>query len=283
MQRSEIIFKKGSILRKEMLADLYEYPRFAMESYYYLYSDGILYGMEWLESEENKGHHIITPGALKFHGNIYFQTELIDVEKIIRNQCELKLDGKYKLFFCEDNNTYTEPSRTIYKLELKAVQSDGIEDAKKSGFYYSYVEWQGGISGFEVIEDKNEIYGLYAGNDGFAYKLPAAALKSTLLVILEEKNEKCTLDYKFLEDIYTNRGISVSMALIYLKEYYKYTGQAGIYLDETACNPKELLELLVEACKKFQIKNNRKFTDDNVGSNKTENREGIFVHSQGAL
>ena len=42
MQRKTLNFVPGEILTREMLQDLYDYPRNAVENYYSAYSDGIL-------------------------------------------------------------------------------------------------------------------------------------------------------------------------------------------------------------------------------------------------
>ena len=101
LRRSEIEFKTGSILRKEMLQEIYEYPRVALEGLFSDYSDGILYGLEWKENEEN--HHLICPGALKLGGNIYLLGNELDVEKelglTLKVDNSLKVDNFYRLCF----------------------------------------------------------------------------------------------------------------------------------------------------------------------------------------
>lgn len=280
MQRSEMTFNKGAILRKEMLTDLYEYPRVAIESYYASYTDGILYGLEWSENKQKQGHHVIMPGALKFHGFIYFLADMIDVEDSLNG---LKLDEKYRLFFVERDVEIKEPSRILYVLDLVAVQSDRLEETKKKGFYYTYVECMSNNE-FLVIEDKKEAYGLFAANDGYKFKLPSYLVKNKLSTIIEEKREKHPLDYEFLKNIYSNEGISVSMAKLYLNEYCNEYSENNEYIEKITNNPIELVEYLKKACSLLKTKTAISVNTEKVSvSNDCRDTDKVRVQSQGSL
>lgn len=215
MQRSEIFFEKGTILRKEMLQDLYEYPRIITSTYYENYSDGILYGLEWRKSESVEGHHIISTGALKYHGKIYIMNEEIDIEEYLHDK--MKIDSKRRLFFVEQEPDVDVSARKVYKLVLVAQteseKKQTIQD--KSGYFYAYVERrQNGI----VRIDDNELYGLLASDDKYGYRIPNYILEKDVLPILKEKRNKHPLDFQIINDIIERKGLSLEKVQMYLLE-----------------------------------------------------------------
>lgn len=272
MQRSEMTFEKGSILRKEMLTDLYEYPRIAVESYYASYTDGILYGLEWCDNKNKPGCHMITPGALKFRGEIYFLSRFIDVEESI---IEKEVDKKYRLFFIKKREDKEINTRTVYRLELEAVQSSDLENARKNGFYYTYVECNANDE-FLVINDEKELYGLFAANDGYTYQLPYYILDKKIRSIIEEKKQKHPLDYQILKELYERKAISVSFVKLYLNE-------AGVeYRREDLENPVKLLDKFIEACRrlKFEVANVAHYVEN---ASIQEKVNSTIIHEGGSL
>lgn len=219
MQRTEMVFQHGSILRKEMLEDIYQYPRAAVESYYSAYSDGILYGLEWKDSKEHPGHHIIMPGALKFHGKIYYLCQVVDVEGIFP---EVQIDAKYRIFF-RKTEVVEEASRKIYEMKLSLVQSSGMEEAWENGFYYSYIEVDHNKS-FVQIKGSEELYALYAARNGFAFS--AQLLREDVLQKLESKQKKHPLDFEILRFIYSGEAIPAELILLYVREA-DFPGRGG--------------------------------------------------------
>ena len=140
----------------------------------------------WISSNKKAKHHVITPGALKYHGNIYFLAEQIEVEYMLQD--EIKIDQKYRLCF-EEQEAYRDiETQTIYELKLRAVQSDEYEKIKDKCFYYSRVE---------CVDDNclenfydGEIYGLLASEDGYGYKFPNWVLKDRIQMHIEEKSNR---------------------------------------------------------------------------------------------
>lgn len=271
MYRSTVTFEKGSILRKEMLTDLYEYPRIAIETRYASYTDGILYGLEWRADPEKPGSHLITPGALKFQGELYFLADFIDVEAEFP---DLEIDGKYRLFFVKQQEERVIDARTVYPLKLEAVQSAGLAEARQNGYYYAYIECAADKT-FLLIDDPKELYGLLAADDGYAYRFSCRAVRK-IKEILEEKKDKHPLDYRLLQDIYENRGVSVSLVNLYLKE-------AGIgHMEEDSANPLELLKQFTEVCGTLQLSVNNvvKIPEAPAGQERTSQ---VVVHATGQL
>ncbi len=243
MRRSEIQFKNGSILRKEMLEELYGYPRAALESYYASFGDGILYGLSW--KEEAVGRHFICPGALKFRGEIYFQREPLWVEGYFQDHKDQRLetDRKYRLFFLPGMEG-EESGRKVARLELTLIQSDRLQEAMEKGYYYSYVSVDG-EKGLMPVEDRNGLYGLYAGTGRYGYRLPLLELEK-LTPILEKKTDKHCLDYEILGYLYSGDPAPTELIALYVHEYLAQEGRAG---EADAGRPRALLEEFRKAAK----------------------------------
>lgn len=250
MERTEICFQTGAILRKEMLEDLYQYPRNVLNSYYDSYGDGILYGLFWKEA--NEGIHVITPGALKFQGEIYFQEKPLYVEEYFVHTTgrRIESDQKYRIFFLNSQQPEEEPSRRTIVLELAFVQSGGLEDARKHGFYYAYVRMDG-RSGLQMIEDTQCLYGMYAGTGRYNYRLPVSELKRLILPVLEQKENRHGMDYELLKGIYAGEGVQTELVELYIREYYRSLGSDVCVRTD---DPKMLLEQFTEAAQNFQYK-----------------------------
>lgn len=244
MYRSELELKKGSILRKEVIEEIYVYPRIITETYYAKFSDGILYGLEWVCSQENKGHHFIMPGALKYHGEIYYLPERIDVEEALVN--EIEIDKYYRLCFEEEKPENTVETLTYFNLKLRAVLSNEYEEIKEHSFLYSRVR---------VIEDKrvelfykDEVFGLYASDDGYNYKFPQWIIEEKKLFdLLVGKENKHPLDFLVLKEISEKKGLSLSLISLYLSE-------SGVGdCDVNSVPPQILIEKFIEAIKMLKF------------------------------
>ena len=256
MKRTEVVFKEGSILSKEMLNEIYSYPRDFIESYYSSYGDGILFGLNWENVEEGK--HIITPGALKFNGAIYNQKNSICVEDYFMENpdTELKLDKQYRLFFIPEEVKINEPNITHFVLKLTLIQSAQFEEAMKKGFYYSYVRMDG-RKGLTKIEDNNYIYGLYAGYDKESYSISAEEIKRDIEPILDKKDNKHSLDYEILKCIYKGEALPAKFIILYIKEYYKSENIQNKDLSIVFKEPKKLMQEFIKACNNLSIEHNK--------------------------
>ena len=264
MKRTEVVFKEGSILRKEMLNEIYLYPKNFIESYYSSYGDGILFGLNWKNAEEGK--HIITPGALKFNGAIYNQENSICVEDYFMKNLdmELKLDKQYRLFFIPEEVNIDEPNITHFVLKLTLIQSAQFEEVMEKGFYYSYVRMDG-RKGLTKIEDNNYIYGLHAGYSKESYSISAEEMKRTIEPILDKKDNKHFLDYEILKCIYKGESVPAEFIMLYIKEYYKLENIQDKDLSIVFKEPKRLMQEFIKACNSLSIGYNKEIkVKDNI-------------------
>lgn len=268
MRRSEIEFRAGSILRKEMLQDMYDYPRIAIESLYSDYSEGILYGLSWKINEDN--HHIICPGALKFHGNIYFLKDEIDVESEIQD--DLSVNGAYRLCFVYQDADKKIESKAEYCLKLMALQDKAYNEVKNIAYWYAYINYSGGKT-IEIVKGTNSvkygIAGLVAADDGFDFQLPNWLINQQLLKKIEEKKNKHPLDYQILREIYAGKPISCSFINVYLNEL----GEKKISND---CTPQDAINNLEKAIDRlvFKVSVNKEDDVTTPGGNTTPFRGG---------
>lgn len=226
-----------------MLQEIYEYPRIAIESMYYSYSDGILYGMSWKEMDND--HHVICPGALKFGGSIYFLEKEINVEKEIKQ--ELSENNSYRICFVLQEPQREIEAKTDYCMKFEVLQDKEYKSIEKKAFWYAYIRCSGRknielVSGDRAI--RYGVPGLIAANDGYKYQLPNRLIRQQLMNDLENKRNKHPLDYLLLRDVYEGKPVSLSFVNMYMDELR----QEKIAPD---CDPIQAIEQLEWAVKEL--------------------------------
>ncbi len=68
------MFKKGRILKRDMLEDLRDFPREVTDLFYHNYSDGVITGAN-IVVNENANRFVVTKGIVKFQGKLYVLRE----------------------------------------------------------------------------------------------------------------------------------------------------------------------------------------------------------------
>ncbi|BDU50621.1 hypothetical protein [Haliovirga abyssi] len=117
-------FKKGRILKKEMLEELRDYPREMFEIYFSDYSDGIIVGFEIKVKDEEL---IISPGILKINKGILYlkKEEKISYEKTNKEmQIKLVLEEKTE----DKDYGYLNGEVVIEELKEKSKNKDEIKE-----------------------------------------------------------------------------------------------------------------------------------------------------------
>lgn len=236
LQRDVVKFEKGAVLRKEMLESMYNYPRILNEGYYSRYSDGILYGLEWYE--EN-GKHFISPGALKYKGEIYFQVKTIVLEDEV---CELNASQEYYIYFQElpPERSY---SQEVYTLGL-VLTTEPIDN----GFCYKYIKYE--LKRIKALDNK-KIFGLYASSESDSFGIPINIIKKEIVPIINEKLAKHPLDFELLKNAYMNNPLPAEMAALYISEYNNSVSDSSdkIEIDLSHENVRKLVDGLAAAVK----------------------------------
>ena len=122
LQRKTLNFVPGEILTRGDVAGSYDYPRNAVEKLLFrIFRRNII----WFRMEYNIPEcHRITPGALKWKGDIFFWTKEIDVEK--HSEIRLKMARDISCFLFPRRRTATGGSgiRHVYTMQLAAVRKE---------------------------------------------------------------------------------------------------------------------------------------------------------------
>lgn len=263
MQRDVVRFEKGAILRKEMLESMYNYPHFLVEGYYSLYSDGILYGLEWYE---DNGKHYISPGAIKYKGSVYFQSETIALEDMV-NIDDLQGSQEYYVFYKETPVKHSY-SQDVYDLVL-SLETEPITN----GFCYKYIKYE--LKRFKSLDHK-KIYGLFASPQKNSFSVPYHIIKSEIMPILVEKESKHPLDYEIMRMAYCNQPLPAELIQLYLSEYNRAIKNADerIKTDISCDNARQLVNYLSAASKSLAFSNglsvgkdeDKSFAQNNYGN-----------------
>lgn len=222
-----------------MLESIYNFPRFLCEGYYSAYGDGVLYGLEWVMKDDK---HCITPGALKYKGDIYFQTEELVVEDYFEKD-SLESGQEYYVCFKESTPNYSE-NHDCFELVL-AFEKKPIEN----GYCMRYIKFEIG-----KIKDINKmVFGLYAMADPSSWGVPPTVLKDKVYSILCEKKEKHPLDYEILRCIYESRPLSSSFLNLYIAEYNNTNETDIVEVDESLQYAQGLMAAFSKAVQKLVL------------------------------
>lgn len=236
LQRDVVKFEKGAILRKEMLESIYNYPRILNESYYSHYSDGILYGLEWYEVN---GKHCISPGALKYKGEIYFQTDTIVLEDEISID-ELKTSQEYYIYFKEL------PAESSYSRKVFNLGLNFTTEPISNGFCYKYIKYE--LNKIKSLDSK-KICGLYASFEPNSFCIPVNIIEKEILPVISKKITKHPLDFEVLISIYKHNPLPVEIVELYISEYNSSISDLSdkIEIDLSRENVRMLVDNLVKA------------------------------------
>lgn len=88
-----VSFVHGAVLTKDMLGELYQYPRDFVKLKYDSYSDGILEGIDFVVQE---GNVCITRGIIKFQGEYYFLLQPVNLTVYLQGKS--LQDKQYNLY-----------------------------------------------------------------------------------------------------------------------------------------------------------------------------------------
>lgn len=224
LSRNEITFEKGRILHKEMLDELYDYPRAVMASYFAGASDGILYGLE-LTASEDSGALVIRPGAIKLNGRLYISPADIEMAKAVKR--ELRDGDLCSVCFIERADDA--PAAPVRRHELEIAALNKEEREKWQGaFLFARVKCENG-SLKEIYDElaDGDIPGKFAARDGYDYAFPARLAKRELLPLIEDKDRRHPLDHILHRDICAGEGVALSFIKMYMEEAgEKFDGSA---------------------------------------------------------
>lgn len=110
-------FKRGSILKQNMLESLRDYPYSAVELMYLNYGDGVISGFDIEIAEERE--IIVSPGIIKINGRVYLSTENLHIEQ--------KEEVHYVYVILSETETPDGRDFTIELTQSSAENEHGVE------------------------------------------------------------------------------------------------------------------------------------------------------------
>lgn len=124
----EFAFRKGTLLTKEMLQEVCDYPRDILDILYDGWPDGILAGTAL---EERSGSVYMKKGLLKYEGRIYRMTEDLDLTQFVSERL-IPNDSveNYKLAFLPEEPVSIDGRDTQVRrsMRLRLLYSNGSVD-----------------------------------------------------------------------------------------------------------------------------------------------------------
>lgn len=245
--KKDVSFLHGSILTKEMLNEIYIYPRNFVELKYNVYSDGIIEGLNFVEKD---GITYLTKGIVKIAGEYYFLLNDVDLTsyfKEIQKKQNWKNDVCY--LYLKSEMPIKADSIVVKKLDLY------VSENKESDLFL--------LCRFSSINDnlylpklnnrkKNEfedliINHLYVNLVNTLYAMPKKAtyhpfLFEAVAEYLKQKQDKRVLDFVILMQIQNMKVLSIDA----METYIYATG----YNNEKNLDRESFFDLFVKCLKK---------------------------------
>ena len=244
--QKEVSFVHGAVLTKDMLRELYFYPRDFVEVTYDLYSDGILQGIDFVTQD---GHICLTKGIIKFQGEYYFLVQPLDLTAYLQGLA-LK-DKQYNLYLLKQEKScadhITEKSLSVYisenmekdmfllcrfwgtNVEMPAVRSQ--EDTRKYSKDSQFFEFYDS----SYVDLRETIYA--RPQEGTFPPFLFRAIRE----YLQEKKDKTMMEWILLLQLQNRPVLSVEA----VKTYLHYVGD-----DDTITSRSELFCRFVQAIEK---------------------------------
>lgn len=247
--KKEVSFLHGNILTKEMLNEMYAYPRNFIELKYSDYSDGIIAGLDFIE---NSGITYLTKGIVKFKGEYYFLLDDINLTSYFL-EMHKQQNWSTKLYYL-----YLKSSTPI-KVDSIIVQNLDLyvsEECKQDDLFL-LCRFYGGKDNMELPQlngnEEKEPFkkltddNLYVNMIDTLYAMPGKAtyhpfLFKAVAEYLEQKPNKSILDNVILMQIQNMKVLSIAA----MKTYINAVGCD----DEKATNRKELFDSFIKCLKK---------------------------------
>ena len=223
-----VSFVHGAVLTKDMLGELYQYPRDFVKLKYDSYSDGILEGIDFVVHE---GNVCITRGLIKFQGEYYFLLQPVNLTVYLQGKS--LQDKQYNLYLQRSEKKYadhiTEKSLEIYisedtetdmfllfrfwgtdmRLPTVRSQEDMVKSTKKSRFW----EFDNPL----YVDFRDTVYAM--PEKGTFHPFLFRAVRK----YLKEKENKSTIEWGLLLQLQNNSILAVET----MRTYLDYIGQVN--------------------------------------------------------
>lgn len=239
-------FRTGKLLHKEMLQEI-EHRTVQQELFYSGYADGILWGMELSEEDEQIWLGV---GAVKKDGAIYYLEEPVNLQQRIQ---ESGLEDGLRCAVVLEKRETLEVSESVfcsgYEVVVKAVRDLSRSDLcictyQSAGRLARQLHGSG--DAVECLREQTKEAGLVLSLAEQEYALPGEttfppAIFDLIRKSVEQKEQKTLLDRILLMQLYSARAVSQRVLLQYLEGY------------ETGCDAKDRISILKGILKTLEI------------------------------
>lgn len=219
--KKDVSFLHGSILTKEMLNEIYVYPRHFIDLKYNVYSDGIIEGLNFIE--EN-GITYLTRGIVKVSGECYFLLDDIDLTSYFK-EMQKQHKWKDKVYYLYLKNKEAIKSDSIVEKQLDLYVSENKEKnlfflcrffGTEDNLYLPKLNYDKENEFDDLIENR-----LYVNLVDTLYAMPKRAtyhpfLFEAVAEYLKQKQDKRALDYVILMQIQNMKVLSVEAMETYI-------------------------------------------------------------------
>ena len=237
INKNIIEFKSGSLLTKEMLQSMYDYPIDILNCLYSSYSNGILSGFDVIKREEE---YYITSGLIKLNNCIYIMKEDFKLNILF---CDLEESTIYNIVFVEVSNGINENGVKRFSLEI--LLENMVKDKENIKFRFgsfkcgrnSKLELPSTVDSLFENNVLNLIKVEYAQNNESTYH---PLIFRCILKYLKDKKNKNMLDYLIINEISKNNVLNLQIIRTYIEE-------RGFSIENL--DREELLQKFIEAIK----------------------------------
>lgn len=245
--KKDVSFLHGSILTKEMLNEIYIYPRNFVELKYNVYSDGIIEGLNFIEED---GITYLTKGIVKIEGEYYFLLDDIDLTSYFKEaQKEQNWKNNVYYLYLKSETPIKVDSIVVKKLDLY------VSENKESDLFL-LCRFFGTNDKLDLpklkCNEKDEFddlikNNLYVNLVNTLYAMPKKAtyhpfLFEAVAEYLKQKQDKRALDYVILMQIQNMKVLSIDA----METYINATG----YNNEKNLDRESFFDLFVKCLKK---------------------------------
>ena len=213
----ELQFPNLAVLTSAMLEELYAYPRDLLRLQYQGFSDGILFGLNY---EERQNEIWLTAGTLLWQGAFYFLHQDLNLSQL-KQEANLLNDGIYQFQLRKVAATKEEVCITQHKLQLSiTVEETQIADCFPLGTFPTAA-----LASLRFPNTLNEFKTLRNFFDLLA--VPYAALKEATFhpqvfrvvkSYLEQKERRTVFDYALLIHLQSHGILPMETMRCYIKE-----------------------------------------------------------------
>ena len=218
LTNTEVSFTHGTVLTREMLEAVYEYPREFMQLQYGGHSDGILYGMDFFQRNDELW---LGRGIFKAEDRFYFLMDDMNLTGLVKKKG--LPEGRQQYYFQLEHTTSS--GQACIK---KAVFSIAIVDFPPEKYSLGKFCWERNEIRLPQIKSEKESKEIFSGffsraclslfDVKYAFREEATYhpfLFRAVCEYLQQKKQKSMLDYALLVQLLNQPILSMATVCMY--------------------------------------------------------------------